>query len=34
MHIFIDETGSFTGIGKSPSISLVGALIVITARQP
>jgi|SRR5215467_4584806 len=32
MHIFIDETGSFTGIGKSPSISLVGALIVPDSR--
>jgi hypothetical protein len=28
MHIFVDETGSFTGIGQSPSISLVGALII------
>jgi hypothetical protein len=32
MHIFIDETGSFAGIGKSPSISLVGALIVPDSR--
>jgi hypothetical protein len=32
MHIFIDETGSFTGIGKSQSISLVGALIAPDSR--
>ncbi|WP_137044842.1 hypothetical protein [Pseudolabrys sp. FHR47] len=28
MHIFIDETGSFSGIGEFPSVSLVGALVV------
>jgi hypothetical protein len=32
MHIFVDETGSFSGIGKFPSISLVGALIVPDSR--
>jgi hypothetical protein len=32
MHIFIDETGSFSGIGQSPSVSLVGALIVPDSR--
>jgi hypothetical protein len=34
MHIFIDETGSFTGIRKSPSISLVGALVVPDSQLP
>ncbi|TYL95954.1 hypothetical protein FXB40_13665 [Bradyrhizobium rifense] len=28
MHIFIDETGTFTGIGQPLSISMIGALIV------
>lgn len=28
MQIFIDETGSFSGVGKFPSVSLVGALVV------
>jgi hypothetical protein len=32
MHIFIDESGSFGGIGQFPSISLIGALIVPDAR--
>ena len=32
MHIFIDETGSFGGIGQFPSPSLVGALIVPSGR--
>jgi hypothetical protein len=27
-HIFVDETGSFGGIGQFPSVSLIGALIV------
>jgi len=26
MHIFIDETGTFTGIGQPLSISMIGAL--------
>src|SRR4030088_3389969 len=32
MHIFIDESGSFGGIGQFPSVSLFGALIVPDAR--
>jgi hypothetical protein len=32
MHIFIDETGSFSGVGEFPSISIVGALIVPDSR--
>jgi hypothetical protein len=32
MHIFIDETGSFGGIGQFPSVSLIGALIIPDAR--
>ncbi|OCC02403.1 hypothetical protein BA190_24065 [Labrys sp. WJW] len=28
MHIFIDESGTFSGIGKRNSISLVGALVI------
>ena len=32
MHIFIDETGTFTGIGQPNSISMIGALIVPDAR--
>ncbi|SHJ97062.1 hypothetical protein SAMN05444159_2048 [Bradyrhizobium lablabi] len=32
MHIFIDETGTFTGIGQPLSISMIGALIVPDAR--
>jgi hypothetical protein len=34
MHIFIDETGSFGGVGSFPSPSLVGALIVPGTRLP
>lgn len=35
MHIFIDETGSFTGIGlEPPRISMLGALIVEDRRLP
>jgi hypothetical protein len=33
MHIFIDETGTFTGIGQPLSISMIGALIVPDARK-
>ena len=33
MHIFIDETGTFTGIGKPMSISMIGALIVPDSRK-
>lgn len=33
MHIFIDETGTFTGIGKPLSISMIGALIVPDGRK-
>lgn len=33
MHIFVDETGSFTGIGKLGSLSLAGALVVPDARS-
>jgi hypothetical protein len=32
MHIFIDETGTFTGIGQPLSISMIGALIVPDSR--
>jgi hypothetical protein len=32
LRIFIDETGSFTGIGQPNSISMIGALIVPDAR--
>jgi hypothetical protein len=32
LHIFIDETGTFTGIGQPLSISMIGALIVPDAR--
>ena len=32
MHIFIDETGTFTGIGQPLSISMIGALIVPDGR--
>src|SRR5262249_1957634 len=28
MHIFIDESGPFGGIGRFPSVSVIGALIV------
>jgi hypothetical protein len=34
LHIFIDETGTFTGIGHPLSISMIGALIVPDARNP
>jgi|SRR5205085_3859757 len=33
MHIFIDETGTFTGIGQPLSISMIGALIVPDGRK-
>ncbi|WP_194406364.1 hypothetical protein [Bradyrhizobium sp. CCBAU 53351] len=33
MHIFIDETGTFTGVGQPLSISMIGALIVPNARK-
>jgi hypothetical protein len=33
VYIFIDETGTFTGIGKPLSISMIGALIVPDARK-
>jgi hypothetical protein len=33
LHIFIDETGTFTGIGQPLSISMIGALIVPDARK-
>ncbi|WP_315751461.1 MULTISPECIES: hypothetical protein [unclassified Bradyrhizobium] len=33
MHIFIDETGTFTGIGQPLSISMIGALIVPDSRK-
>jgi hypothetical protein len=33
LHFFIDETGSFSGWGKFPSLSLLGALIIPDARQ-
>ncbi|WPO43177.1 hypothetical protein [Tardiphaga sp. 42S5] len=33
MHIFIDETGTFTGVGQPLSISMIGALIVPDARR-
>jgi hypothetical protein len=32
MRILIDETGSFSGVGSPPAISLVGALIVPDSR--
>ena len=32
MHIFLDETGSFGGVGQFPSPSIVGALIVPDSR--
>jgi hypothetical protein len=32
MHVFMDESGPFGGIGQFPSISLIGALIVPDAR--
>src|SRR5712691_11518092 len=32
MHIFIDESGPFGGIGQFPSVSLIGALIVPDGR--
>jgi hypothetical protein len=32
MHIFIDESGPFGGIGEFPSVSLIGALIIPDAR--
>jgi hypothetical protein len=28
MHIFIDETGSFSGVGQFPNPSLVGAFVI------
>src|ERR1035437_765700 len=34
MHIFIDETGSFSGVGNFPSVSLIGALIIPDANLP
>jgi hypothetical protein len=33
VHIFIDETGTFTGIGQPLSISMIGALIVPDTRK-
>jgi hypothetical protein len=33
LHIFIDETGAFTGIGQPLSISMIGALIVPDSRR-
>jgi hypothetical protein len=33
MYIFIDETGTFTGIGQPLSISMNGAMIVPDARM-
>jgi hypothetical protein len=33
MHIFIDETGTFTGIGQPLTISMIGALIVPDDRK-
>jgi hypothetical protein len=32
MHIFIDESGPFAGIGEFPSVSVIGALIMPDAR--
>jgi len=32
MHIFIDESGPFGGIGQFPSVSLIGAIVVPDAR--
>ena len=34
MHIFMDETGPFTGIGKEGSVSLIGAIVVPDSRLP
>lgn len=35
MHIFIDESGTFTGLGKdAPAVSVLGALILATHRLP
>jgi hypothetical protein len=34
MHIWIDESGSFAGLGKMPSPSCVGALVVPDAKIP
>jgi hypothetical protein len=34
MHIFIDESGPFGGIGQFPSVSVIGALIVPDGRLP
>jgi hypothetical protein len=34
MHIFMDETGPFTGIGKEGSVSLIGAIVVPGSRLP
>ena len=35
MHIFIDESGTFTGTGaKAPAVSTLGALIIATHRLP
>ncbi|MGD9924032.1 MAG: hypothetical protein AB7V13_21715 [Pseudorhodoplanes sp.] len=33
MHFFIDESGSFTGVGHGTSLSLIGALIVPDSRR-
>jgi len=32
MHIFIDESGTFTGNPSAPSVSLVGALVIPDVR--
>lgn len=34
MRILIDETGSFSGVGSPPAISMVGALIIPDSRMP
>ena len=35
MHIFIDESGTFAGIGaNAPAVSTLGALIIATHRLP
>ena len=35
MHIFIDESGTFTGFGAGkPAVSTLGALIIATHRLP
>lgn len=34
MHIFIDETGSFSGFGVPKSLSLIGALVIPDTRLP